>query len=374
MTRRWPNILLWVWVGGTTLAVAALSLYDIEEANYFLVPASLAMILGALIITRVPGNRIGLVMLLGGSAWLIYVVGRRYALASIESGPFPGEYVAAWLGAWLGPLFLLSFPTLLALFPDGRARGWRRWLLGALSVIAAIAIAGGVNLWGADLPVLINDIIADASARYAVTDTAFILSLWAALPATISVIGRYRGGDRLERQQIKWLLVGASVFAVTLLLAPIFDESEIWGATLAVVMAAFPVAVGIAVFRYRLYDLGRLVSRTVSYAMVVAILGVLYALGAVFVPNQLMGMEDPSPILVAASTLAAAALFNPIRRWARSWVDRRFNRSRYDAVQVMDLFTDSLHERVDTHDVIDGWVNVVEETMQPMTVGVWLRR
>jgi hypothetical protein len=108
--------------------------------------------------------------------------------------------------------------------------------------------------------------------------------------------------------------------------------------------------------------------------MVVAILGVLYALGAVFVPNQLMGMEDPSPILVAASTLAAAALFNPIRRWARSWVDRRFNRSRYDAVQVMDLFTDSLHERVDTHDVIDGWVNVVEETMQPMTVGVWLRR
>ena len=374
MTRHRGNIVIWAWVALLLVLSVILPLYDFDGADYFLLPAPLAVVLGALIITRVPGNRIGWVMLLGGSAWLIYVSGRRYALLSLESGPYPGEYVAAWLGAWFGPLFLLSFPTLLVLFPDGTAKGWRRWFLGLLGLVAVLALAGGISLWGVDISVLTQDNLADVSTSYAITDTAFLLSLWAAVPATFAIVGRYRGGTGLQRQQIRWLLGGSTVFAMTLVLAPLLESSEIWGAALAVGMALFPVAIGIAVFKYRLYDLGRVVSRTVSYAIVVAVLGAVFVLGVVFVPNQLLLVEDPPAVLVAGSTLAAAALFNPLRKWAQGWVDRRFGRSHYDAARVMDEFAASLRHQLDNRQLIAGWVDVVEDTMQPSTVGVWVRR
>jgi hypothetical protein len=373
MTSRVTGVLIWAWVGVLAGATTLLPFLDSRGLDYFLLPAPLTMVLGALILTKVPGNRIGLVMLTGGSAWLLYVIGRRYALLSLEEGPLPGEYLAAWLGNWLGPFFLLSFPTLLVLFPDGKVSGWRRWFVGVLGLIASLAVAGGVALWGSDIAVLTDDSLADASPSYAITDLAFLLGLWASLPATFSVFARFRRGNRQERQQIKWLLVGASIFAMTLAFAPILEGSDLWAGALAVGMSLFPVAVGIAVFRYRLYDLGRIVSRTVSYAIVVAVLGTVFVIGVVFVPNQLMGVENPPAPFVAASTLAAAALFNPIRRWAMGWIDRRFNRSHYDAGRVMDRFAGSLREQVDGGDLIDGWVGVVEETMQPSSVAVWVR-
>ena len=371
--RRLASIVLWAWVVALVLVTVVLPIYDSGGLDYFLLPAPLTLILGALILTKVPGNKIGLVMLVGGSAWLLYVIGRRYAQISLTNGPFPGEYLAAWLGNWLGPFYLLSFPTLLVLFPDGRVKGWRSWFIGTLGLIAALAFAGAVALWGADISVLTNDALADVSPSYALTDLAFVFGLWATLPATFAVVGKYRSGNRLERQQIKWLLVGATVFALTLVLAPFLEGSDVWAAGLAVCMALFPVAIGISVFRYRLYDLGRIVSRTVSYAIVVAVLGAVFVIGVVLIPNQLMGMDDPPALLVAASTLGAAALFNPVRWWALAWIDQRFNRSHYDAGRVMDQFAGSLRERVDSEDVIEGWVGVVEDTMQPSAVGVWVR-
>lgn len=371
--RRWVRALLWIWVVALCTATLFIPFSDVETVDYFLLPAPLTMVLGALILTKVPGNRIGLVMLVGGSTWLIYVFSRQYAQLSQLDGPFPGEYLAAWLGNWIGPFFLLSFPTLLVLFPSGEADGWRRWFLGFLGLVAALAVAGAVALWGADITVLTQDDIADVSPEYALTDLAFLLGLWSALPATLAVVGRYRRGNGLERQQIKWLMVGAALLAITLLLAPILEGSEVWGAALAVGMSMFPVAIGIAVFRYRLYDLGRLVSRTVSYAIVVSVLGLLFVVGVVLIPDRILLVDDPPTLLVAGSTLAAAALFNPLRKWAQRWVDRRFNRSHYDAAQVMDEFAGSLRERVETEDVVDGWMDVVDRTMQPSAVGVWMR-
>jgi hypothetical protein len=135
-------------------------------------------------------------------------------------------------------------------------------------------------------------------------------------------------------------------------------------------MLLVPFSVGFSVARYRLYDIDRIISRTVSYALVAGFLGLVFfglvtAVGAVS-PGE-------SPLAVAASTLAVAALFNPVRKRVQGWVDRRFNRSRYDAEKVMEGFAGSLQDRVDPDGVVDGWVAVVEETMQPSSVGVWVR-
>jgi hypothetical protein len=364
---------VWAWVVGLGVLAAGFLIYGAGNAAIFEAPALMALAMGALIVTRVRGNLVGAVMLIGGSAWLLYAVGYDYARLSLESGSLPGEFIAAWLGAWAGPLFYLSFPTLLLLFPDGRASGFRRWFMIVIVGVGLLTVAGAISLWGVPPEVIVDEPTLSIDPRYQLTDLAFVFSLWLTLPATYAIVSRYRTGDHVVRQQVKWLLFGALALAGSLTLAPLLEQSDFWGIALAIGMSLFPIGVGIAVFKYRLYELGRIVSRTVSYALVVAVLGAVFMFGVVYIPNQLLLVQDPPAILVAASTLAAAALFNPLRRWAQGWVDRRFNRSRYDAERVMDGFADSLRHQLDSSDVIDGWVEVVEETMQPATIGVWVR-
>jgi hypothetical protein len=135
-------------------------------------------------------------------------------------------------------------------------------------------------------------------------------------------------------------------------------------------MLLFPVSFGIAVLRYRLYEIDRIVSRTVTYLLVVGLLGSVF-FGVVTLITSLLPAE--SDLAVAASTLAVAGLFNPVRRRVQHWIDHRFNRARYDAQQVMASFAESLRDRVDPTEVSDGWRDVVAETMQPSAVSVWIR-
>lgn len=133
-----------------------------------------------------------------------------------------------------------------------------------------------------------------------------------------------------------------------------------------------PLAVAVAILRYHLYEIDRIITRTAAYAVLVTVLGGVFAVGVVVVPNLIMSGEAP-PWLVAATTLLVAALFNPLRKMIQTSVDRRFNRSRYDAERVVDRFTDSLRDRVNEDSVVDGWIAVVSETMQPASVGIWMR-
>jgi hypothetical protein len=132
--------------------------------------------------------------------------------------------------------------------------------------------------------------------------------------------------------------------------------------------SAIPICVGIAVTRYRLYEIDRIISRTVSYVLVVAVL-----VGAVAALAALVGAQFQEPWVVAATTLGVAALFTPLRRRSQTWVDRRFNRSHYDAERVMDGFAASLRSQVDPDDVTGDWLAVVNETMQPAAAGVWVK-
>lgn len=363
--------ILWAW----TVGLAAFSVTFVvvgDETPELLIPAFLALALGSLILTRLPRNAIGAVLHIGGASWLLYEGLRQYAVQSFEAGPFPGEYLAGWLGTWIGPIFFMTFPTLLLLFPDGRALGWRRWFLVVIAGVAGLTVLGAVQLWGVPFETLVDSAALDGNPRYVPTDLAFVLSLFLSIPAVVSVVLRFRAGSQVERQQIKWLLLGSVTLAIGLIPGPLgLEGTRVWEIFLALCMSLFPLAIGLAIFRYRLYEIDRIVSRTVSYGLVVGALAVVFAAGVVWIPSAL-GLRD-APLLVAGSTLAVAGLFNPLRRRVQRWVDRRFNRSRYHSEQVIEQFAGSLRNRVDPDGVVDGWVGVVAETMQPSSVAVWVR-
>jgi len=182
----------------------------------------------------------------------------------------------------------------------------------------------------------------------------------------------------LDRRTLaKWMFYGHLWLGVTtgmvLLLVSVLPVDAFEGANNVagiVMLVGGPIAIGLAVLRYRLYEIDRIISRTVSYAVVVGLLGLVF-FGVVTLLTSLLPAE--SDLVVAGSTLAVAALFNPVRRRVHAWVDRRFNRSRYDAQKVMDDFAGSLRDRVDPDGVVEGWVGAVSETMQPTTVAVWVR-
>jgi hypothetical protein len=136
-------------------------------------------------------------------------------------------------------------------------------------------------------------------------------------------------------------------------------------------MLAIPIAATLAILRYRLFEIDRIISRTVSYAIVIVLLAMVYAVGLTALTSLL---DTNSPLAVAGSTLAAAALFNPLRRRVQRGVDHRFNRTRYDAERVMDGFTGTLRDEVDPDWVVTGWVSVVNDTMHPASAGVWVRQ
>jgi hypothetical protein len=371
--RRVLVPLAWIWAVGLSLAwVGAAVDYPDEVLVEFGIPAVLFLAVGVLLATRVPHNLIGPTLLLGSSAWLIYDIGQAYAAASLARGPYPFDYLAAWLGAWTGPLAFLMIPALLVMFPDGRFTGRRRWFLPLFGVVLTMIGVGAVLLWGLPIADLIDDIAISGVAAYEWVDLAYPLSWMLAIPAALSLIVRYRRSSPVERQQTKWFLA-AVIFAPLVGAIGIWLLPERWhGLVIAVAISLLPVAIGVAVLRFRLYDLGRVISRTVSYALVVGVIGLVFAIGVVYIPNQLMGTDAP-PWLVAASTLAAAALFNPVRRRVVGWVERRFNRSHYDAERVIDAFTTSLRDRVDALEIVEDWRRIVVATMAPTAAGVWVR-
>lgn len=338
-------------------------------------PAMIFLVVGGVLTARVRGNLIGPLLVVGASLALIYDVGTAYATASAESGAaWPGEYVAAWLGAWTGPIAFLTLPVLLVLFPDGRFTGRRRWFIPLFALVIGLALFGAVRLWGipaVDLVSVEEGGRLRSYQEYGIFQLAYPVAGLLSVPAGVSLLLRFRKSGTEQRQQIKWL-ASAVVLApiLSFLVIRVFpDRADL---VLVVAVSAFPLAVGVAVLRYRLYDLDRLISRTVAYTMVVALLGALFALAVVVVPNWASGDEAP-PWLVAAATLAAAAAFNPLRKWILRLVDKQFNRSRYDAERVMDTFAASLRDRVDADSVMRGWVGVVNETMQPTSLGVWVK-
>jgi hypothetical protein len=188
-----------------------------------------------------------------------------------------------------------------------------------------------------------------------------------------SLVVRYRRAGGVERQQLRWLMVAAVpvVAAVATLVAQALTGNEVdLGWLVGVCLAVLPLAIGAAILRYRLYDLDRILSRTLSYGLLTVLLGGGYV-GVVLGLGQLLGRD--SSLVVAGATLAVATVFQPARRRIQRLVDRRFNRRRYDAAQTIERFSDRMHQQVDLDTLTAELLAVVEETMQPTQASMWLR-
>lgn len=330
----------------------------------------LVLALGVLLAARRPEHRVTWVFvgmaILGGLQQALggYAVEALVIPSELPFGPLAlasSSIAQAW--------FVFAFLLMVNLFPTGRPLpgGWRLvvWALVPLAAVGALDIlTAELELGSLIIPPLIErpsprtiDFFAAGFAGFAIVGTV------------THVVVRFSRSGGLERQQLKWFTFTLAV-GIAVLVGSWTEDDTIGALLWTVVPFSILASVALAILRYRLYDIDRIISRTVSYALVVGALGVmvlgLVALLAVFLPSD-------DPLVVAVSTLAVAALFNPVRHRVQRLVDRRFNRSRYETELVIEHFARSLRSQLDAEAVVDGWLGVVAETMQPSSVDVWVR-
>jgi hypothetical protein len=340
--------------------------------------AAVFTLVGVLILYRTDGNRIGWVMAAIGLSLFVSGVA---ALADEESAIALAVGGAVWL-SWFVLLGLLVywFPTGRPVTPRWRFLGWLAVPMALISASYVVAETLCVEpAPGGDCQVWVDNPIGIAGVpnpEYGDFSTVgyMVLIVFIVLSAT-SLVVRFIRSRGVERLQLKWFAFAVvSLIMATLAQETLADLTPIpmlaWDLLWGMAVLALPVAIGLSVLRYRLYEIDRIVSRTVTYLLVVGLLGLVF-FGVVTLITSFLPAE--SDLAVAASTLAVAALFNPVRRRVQVWIDRRFNRARYDAQKVMDAFAESLRDRVDAAELSDGWRDVVAETMQPSAAAVWIR-
>ena len=348
-------------------------------------------VVGALIASHRPENPIGWLFLAAALFYGIQIPGEEYAVHALLTNPgsLPLGAELAWLTDWIwAPGLGLILVFLPLLFPDGHppSRRWRgvAWL-GGLS-IGLICVLTSIVLWPERGPTLLQlgGYAGEVEEwRSAVLDWVLRLGgpmlLLAGLGAVISLVVRFRRARGDVRQQIKWF---ASAAALTVVWLFVFQQSTrglpeaIVALSGLLVIASIPVATGIAILRYRLYDIDLIINRTLVYGSLTLMLALIYFGGvattqAIF--GVLTGQEEQSQLAVVVSTLVIAALFMPLRRRIQSFIDRRFYRRKYDARKTLEAFSTKLRDETDLEALSDDLVGVVRETMQPAHVSLWLR-
>ncbi len=363
---------------------------------------------GALIVSRQSGNAIGWIFCAVGLLIGLWFFGGQYAVYTLVTAPasgyqgsVPGGVAAAWLAGPAGEAGWGLITTFLPLlFPTGRllSRRWRPVAVCAAGVIGAqmaahVVIPGpfDLNSFGGRTPLAQNPtgIEALAGAGDLIWNVLQVLFLAVALPCLASIVVRYRKAQGMERAQIKWfayavflvpavfLLVGLQTFQSSADLAQAITDLQLvaTGAIFVLAIAAFPVAVGIAILRYRLWDIDNLINRTLVYGVLTASLAAFY-FGSVLLLEALLRpiVGDNNDLAIVISTLLIAALFLPLRRMIQTAIDRRFYRRKYDAAKTLEAFSATLRDEVDLDTLASRLLDVVEETMQPANVSLWLGR
>jgi hypothetical protein len=393
----WAAIVLAAFAGAalTLLARGNLKASDLTANLGNAAAAAAYATLGTLIVRRA-GNLIGWLMLGEGAGLAFLNLASTYAVLGVAT--FPGALPAAKRAgtaaevSFAGVAFILAF--MVFLFPTGKlpSRSWRPaaaagFLLAALSTIGLVLrprpvqlpAPGGISLTfrnplGVDrLPPVLRVVLIGTINGLSAVFAAFLAV------AFVSLAVRYRAGGQLLRQQIKWLALAAVAFIICLAIAVLLTgASPSWltgiAYTLVAIIALFgiPAAMTVAILRHRLYDIDRIISRTLEYAIVTGLLAGVYA-GLVLLSTQALPVSLSTPVAVAVATLAAAALFSPLRRRVQRIVDRRFNRARYDAESTVAAFAVRLKDTVDLDSVRDDLAGVVHQALEPAHVSVWIR-
>jgi len=346
-----------------------------------------APILGGLIASRRPENPIGWMWLCVGLGIALSSFAWSYAdYALAEPGSLPAPRTVGTLVAGVGWTVALTLvPLLLLLFPGGRLPS-PRWRFFAWAVVAAgtLALILGPFLPGQGGFAPVENPFGLGGALgtvISVLANASVLVIFVAtVPSALSLVFRYRRAAGVERQQIKWFAYAAVLFG-SLIPLDLFSLDEplgdvAWSLLNAVTLLGLYAAVGIAILKHRLYDIDRVINRTLVYGAVTATLALVYLGGVAATQTAfrlLTGQEQQPQLAIVVSTLVIAALFNPLRRRLQAFVDRRFYRKKYDAARVLEAFSARLRDEVDPDLLNDDLVGVVRETVQPEFVSLWLR-
>jgi hypothetical protein len=330
---------------------------------------------GGLIVFRRDGHLTG---------WLLLALGGLMMLADSAYSPWLSDAMVQWVGSWVWTAVFALFAALTLTFPSGHGPvGDGRWArIGRVALRAlpflVLAAAFTEELGGPEMDSATPNPLGFVPSWMS---TPLMLSVVVVMVGgSISLLVKRRHTQGTERAQLTWVVFGLLLLASSIVLtfAYLFGSIALgagdpgdpaWIVTW-VMMLTFPLWFGVAILRYRLFEIDRIISRTVSYSVVVALLIALFGLLVTVLTSLL---PPGSNLRVAGSTLVVAALFNPLRRNVQRVVDRRFNRSHYDAVRVGTDFARSVQDEMDTDRIVQGWVGVVEATVQPATLSVWIR-
>src|SRR5215207_9868083 len=393
--RAWPAVLAWSLYALVLLLFATYPVLDrlARDAGRpdlallapFVVAPSLAALtastVGAVLASRRPRHPVG---------WLLLTLGLSMAVGGVIAGYLPytvivrpgalgGAALLARIYAPLTNLALAALGLVLLLTPTGSAPspGWRRWGFASAAAMAALAVAATVAPGSVDAPTLAVEgpvgPRAFGGALEVVNQLALVVAILTLLGGAGSRVTRFRRARGVERQQLRWLALAAALTGVAMLatavLVAVGDLALAgWSSVLGTVF--LPLATGAAILRYRLYDLDRIISRTLAYGLLTLLLGGGYA-AVVLGLGRLVGRD--SSLVVAAATLAVAAICQPARRRLQAAVDRRFNRRRHDAGRIIERFGSHLRDQVDLDTLTAEVLTVAEQTMQPTRASLWLR-
>jgi hypothetical protein len=350
--------------------------------------ATLFPLVGWLIIRRLPAGRLGWTYLAIGfwQALNMFATGYSTLAFWVGSGNLPLASELSWVAVWAWvPGFTLFCTLGILLFPNGRLPSRRWWPVVGLTVIAFVLLVlpGAFATWpyrgvalerlnALNIPPPADPVITTA---FAIQNVGQLVLLVAMVGSVAGLAVRFRHSRGVERQQLKWFTYGAAVDALLLVAWTVLPLSPVIGAVSALVFAPIlPVAIGIAILRYRLYDIDRIISRTLAYAVLTAILAGVYVAGFLAIQAVLATFTaNGGPVAVAASTLAVFALFQPVRRRIQGAVDRRFYRSRYDAQREIESFAARVRDEVEVDRLAGALEQTLDRTMQPSSASIWLR-
>ena len=385
----WLALSLWLLVLALTAASGVMKALGWHGAGNTSTTALVALFaafiafatVGAIVAARVPGNPLGWIFVTVAFLAVLSGAAENYAFHGLVDAPgsLPAALFVGWIYAWGWYPTVGLIMQVPLLYPTGKVPGprWRivqRALVGLLTLVTLRYMFYPGPLDGSssartlpDNPVGIGFVGGPLDEVDSVVGVIVLALLGAAL---LSVIVRFRHSRGDERQQMKWMTVAVTFIAVAATVPQLVGLSFGQDILFAVGIAQFPIVVGIAILRYRLYEIDRLISRTISYAILTGLLVGAF-IGVVVLTTDVLPFS--SPVGVAASTLCAAALFNPLRKRVQRLVDRRFNRARYDAEAIVAAFTLGLRDAVDLDTVRGELLLAVGRAVEPTHASVWIR-